>query len=84
MENYNFTSTDYKNALWGKDIYTSKGLMARADILLDVFPEISKEFHNLESHASHFQSERWSFYPRSNLPAAPFLPNPPAKDFGSS
>lgn len=47
MENYNFTSTDYKNALWGKDIYTSKGLMARADILSDVFPEISKEFHNL-------------------------------------
>lgn len=47
MENYNFTPVDYENALWGKDIYTSRGLMVRADILSDVFPEISREINDL-------------------------------------
>lgn len=31
---------DYENALWGKDIYTIKGLMVRAEILKEYIPEI--------------------------------------------
>ena len=38
---------DYENALWGKDIYTLRGLEVRAYILNDVFPKISKKIYML-------------------------------------
>ena len=47
METKTFNPVDYENALWGKDIYTLRGLEVRADILSDVFPEISKEIEKL-------------------------------------
>lgn len=47
METKTFNPVDYENALWGKDIYTLRGLEVRAYILNDVFPKISKKIYML-------------------------------------
>lgn len=47
METKTFNPVDYENALWGKDIYTLRGLEVRAYILNDVFPQISEKIYKL-------------------------------------
>lgn len=47
MEIKTFNPVDYENALWGKDIYTLRGLEVRAYILNDVFPKISEKIYKL-------------------------------------
>ncbi len=47
METKTFNPVDYENALWGKDIYTLRGLEVRAYILNDVFPKISEKIYIL-------------------------------------
>ena len=47
METKTFNPVDYENALWGKDIYTLRGLEVRAYILNDVFPKISEKIYML-------------------------------------
>lgn len=47
METKTFNPVDYENALWGKDIYTLRGLEVRAYILNDVFPKISEKIYKL-------------------------------------
>lgn len=47
MEIKTFNPVDYENALWGKDIYTLRGLEVRAYILNDVFPQISEKIYKL-------------------------------------
>ena len=47
METKTFNPIDYENALWGKDIYTLRGLEVRAYILNDVFPKISEKIYML-------------------------------------
>ena len=47
MKTKTFNPVDYENALWGKDIYTLRGLEIRAYILNDVFPQISEKIYKL-------------------------------------
>lgn len=47
METKIFNPVDYENALWGKDIYTLRGLEVRAYILNDVFPQINEKIYKL-------------------------------------
>lgn len=51
-----FGAVDYENALWGKDIYTLRGLQVRADILNDNFPEVSKKIYALLEEIENYQT----------------------------
>lgn len=58
-----YSTIDYQNALWGKDIFTLQGLDVRAEILKDIFPDIKEKTDKLiESIALYNPVEKTYLY----------------------
>lgn len=52
-----FNTIDYENALWGKDLYTIRALEVRAEILNEIFPDISLATSQLIAAINEFNTD---------------------------